>query len=81
LKEQISTSTSSITSGIDDLREKVIDVQSTVKAIKSDTENINNNVATVPTVSTAIWLAVVFSLIAAILSALVTIGVRVKIAS
>jgi phage-related minor tail protein len=81
IKDQISTSTGSITSGIDDLRARVIDVQSTVRAIKSDTENINNNVATVPTVSTAIWLAVVFSLIAAILSALVTIGVRVKIAS
>jgi outer membrane murein-binding lipoprotein Lpp len=81
IKDQLSTSTSSITSRIDDLRTRVDVVESTVKAIKSDTENINNNVATVPTVSTAIWLAVVFSLIAAILSALVTIGVRVKIAS
>jgi len=81
IKDQISTSTDSITSGIGYLRARVDVVESTVRAIKSDTENINNNVATVPTVSTAIWLAVVFSLIAAILSALVTIGVRVKIAS
>jgi len=56
------------------------DIRDAVATIKSDVATVKSTVEPVPTLSTAIWLAVVFSLIAVILSAVVTVSVRRKIA-
>jgi predicted nucleic acid-binding Zn-ribbon protein len=72
---------SRITEEVRGVRSLVVDVLTTARSIKSDTETIKESTAAMPTVSAAVWLAVIFSLIAAILSALVTIGVRVRLAS
>jgi predicted nucleic acid-binding Zn-ribbon protein len=89
LLPEISSAINTLLSGVESrIRDEIKGVRSlvetvwtTVSNIKRDTENIKESTAAIPTVSTAVWLAVVFSLIAAILSALVTIGVRVRLAS
>jgi archaellum component FlaC len=91
----VKTSLDAIKSGVDAIKSDVVAVKSDVATIKTDVAGVRDTVAVVrtgvddvksavspvPTLSTAIWLAVVFSLIAAILSAIVTISVRRKIAA
>jgi|GEM_PF-3257343 len=56
------------------------DIRDAVATIKSDVADVKSGVEPVPTLSAAVWLAVVFSLIAAILSAVIAVSVRRKIA-
>jgi archaellum component FlaC len=89
LLPEISSAINTLLSGVESrirdevsgVRRLVLDVLEIARSIERDTKTIKESTAAMPTVSTAVWLAVVFSLIAAILSALVTIGVRVRLAS
>jgi len=56
------------------------DIRDAVAGIKSDVAAVKGGVEPIPTLSAAVWLAVVFSLIAAILSAVIAVSVRRKIA-
>ena len=70
----------SVKADVADIKGRVPTVQSDVAAVKGDVSTIKESTGTIPTLSTAVWLAVVFSIISAALAAFAVVSVRRKIA-
>jgi archaellum component FlaC len=79
--DAVKSDVAAVKSDVATIRTEVAGVRDAVAVVRTGVDDVKNAVSPVPTLSAAIWLAVVFSLIAAILSAIVTISVRRKIAA
>jgi len=79
--DTVKSDVAAVKSDVATIKTDVAGVRDTVAVVRTGVDDVKSAVSPVPTLSAAIWLAVVFSLIAAILSAIVTISVRRKIAA
>jgi archaellum component FlaC len=79
--DAVKSDVAAVKSDVATIKTEVAGVRDAVAVVRTGVDDVKSAVSPVPTLSAAIWLAVVFSLIAAILSAIVTISVRRKIAA
>ncbi|MEM2524238.1 MAG: hypothetical protein QXS34_05670 [Desulfurococcaceae archaeon] len=76
----IKTDVGTIKADVSDVKGRVPTIQTDVAAVKGDVSAVKDATGTLPGLSAAIWVAVVFSIISAALAAFTVITVRRKIA-